>query len=624
MKNDAEAELGAKDGSLSLSLLDILGLAPDSYFITDFSGTFLDGDIITEAVSGYGVEELRGKNILETALIIPGDRDAFRVFLESCGSGRFAGPLRIEIVRKSGGATPVQIMCYPVRFRDASLVLCTVHSDEKFMRIESMLRESGEHFERLVRQSNDAVYVFDSETKKIVECNESFLKLMGYEARDLPDLTVYDIIAHERADVDDHVKRIVEKGALVVGERKWKTRDKTVVDVLISAVKMKHGKKTFIFVTARDIGDLKTMRGELQRARKALETEVNGYVSELSLTAERLSQEIDERKRVEETLKISEEKFRMVVEHATEAIIIAQDGKFKFVNRKALELVGDPDMDVIDLNIDLFIHPDDQQRVLQRHARRLAGETVPGEYSFKLKDVRGEFRWVSIKAVLTEWNGRPATLNFLMDISEQKKAEEDIRQSYEKLQRTMEGIIHVMTTTVEIRDPYTAGHQRRVSHLALAIGRSMELPENSLDAIHMAGLIHDMGKISIPAEILSKPGKLNKFEFEIIKSHPSIGYDILKSIEFPWPLAEIVLQHHERLNGTGYPRQMRKTDILMEARIIGVADVVEAMASHRPYRPALGIEAALDEISKNSGSLYDAEAVKACLSLFREKGYKLD
>jgi len=624
MKKRPEPEAGGQGKSLALRLKEILGLAPDSYLVADINGNYLDGDVISETFSGYSAEELRGRNIFETGLLDPDTQKAARAFLEACGRGRHAGPLRLEVNRKDGGKAAFEFMGFPVRFNNKRLILCTMHAVEKFERIESMLRESGERFESLVRQSADAVYIFDSATKRIVDCNEAFLKLTGYSALDLPDLTAYRLVAHERAEVDANTDRIVQKGALVIGERKWRARDGTLLDVLISAVRLKHGAKTLIFVMARDIGDLKTMRGELERAKSALAAEVGSYVSELSLTAERLSQEIDERKRVEETLKLSEEKFRMLVEHATEAIIIAQDGKFKFVNNKALELVGDPTLDVLNMGIDIFIHPDDRDRVMKRHAQRLSGETAPNEYSFKLKDVHGNSKWVSIKAVLTEWNGRPATLNFLRDLTEQKKAEEDIRQSCEKLQRTIEGIVDVMTATVEIRDPYTAGHQRRVSQLALAMGRHLRLPAGSLDAIHMAGLIHDMGKISIPAEILSKPGKLSNFEFEIIKSHPSIGYDILKSIEFPWPLAEIVLQHHERINGSGYPRSMCRDDILIEARIIGVADVVEAMASHRPYRPALGIEAALDEIAKNSGKLYDAEAVEACLSLFHDRKFRFD
>lgn len=198
-----------------------------------------------------------------------------------------------------------------------------------------------------------------------------------------------------------------------------------------------------------------------------------------------------------------------------------------------------------------------------------------------------------------------------------------IKNIMEKLRKTIDGIIHTIALTVETRDPYTAGHQRRVADLARAIAIEMKLPDESVEGTYLAGLIHDLGKISIPAEILSKPGMLSKNEFNLIKEHPQIGYDILRDIEFPWPIAEIVFQHHERLDGSGYPQGLSKDDILLEARIIAVSDVVEAIASHRPYRASLGIDIAMDEISKNMGTLYDPTITKACLKLFLQKGYHL-
>ena len=175
-----------------------------------------------------------------------------------------------------------------------------------------------------------------------------------------------------------------------------------------------------------------------------------------------------------------------------------------------------------------------------------------------------------------------------------------------------------------MRDPYRDSHQKRVSQLACAMAREMNLPEEQIEGIRVAGNIHDIGKISVPMEILSKPGRVNKSEFGIIKSHTQAGYDILKTIEFPWPIAQIVLQHHERMDGSGYPQGLSGKDILLEARILGVADVVEAMVSHRPYRPALGIDKALEEISKNRGVLYDPEVVDACLKLFTEKRFEFE
>jgi response regulator RpfG family c-di-GMP phosphodiesterase len=193
-----------------------------------------------------------------------------------------------------------------------------------------------------------------------------------------------------------------------------------------------------------------------------------------------------------------------------------------------------------------------------------------------------------------------------------------------RLKGALEGIIQAMARTVESRDPYTAGHQHRVADLAVAIAIEMNISKDQIEGIRMAGMIHDLGKISMPAEILSKPGQLTEIEFDLIKAHPQVGYDILNEIEFPWPIAQIVLQHHEKMNGSGYPQGLSGEDIILEARIMCVADVVEAMASHQPYRSTLGIDKALQEISQNKGILYDTEVVNACLRLFKEKDFKLN
>jgi len=200
---------------------------------------------------------------------------------------------------------------------------------------------------------------------------------------------------------------------------------------------------------------------------------------------------------------------------------------------------------------------------------------------------------------------------------------EKLQTTLNDLQKAIDGIIEAMGLTVEIRDPYTAGHQKRVAEIAHAIAMEIGLSKQQIEGVRMAGVIHDIGKMAAPAEILSKPGKITEHEFGIIKSHPKVGYNILKKIDFPWPIAQIVYQHHERMDGSGYPQGLSGEDILLEARIMAVADVVEAMASHRPYRPALGIDIALEEISKNRGVFYDPEVVDACLRIFKEKKFKL-
>ena len=209
-----------------------------------------------------------------------------------------------------------------------------------------------------------------------------------------------------------------------------------------------------------------------------------------------------------------------------------------------------------------------------------------------------------------------------LEIEERKRTQTKLSRSYLQLQQSLDEIVHAMSLTLEERDPYTAGHQRRTTDLSLAIAREMGLSEQATKGLQMAGLIHDMGKISVPGEILSKPGPLNEAELQLIKRHPQVAYDILKQIDFPWLLDQIVLQHHEKFDGSGYPQGLSGEEILLEARILCVADVVETMETHRPYRPSLGREAALEEIIKNRGILYDPGVVDACLKLFRETGFQ--
>ncbi len=201
--------------------------------------------------------------------------------------------------------------------------------------------------------------------------------------------------------------------------------------------------------------------------------------------------------------------------------------------------------------------------------------------------------------------------------------EEMVEERTGELKENLLDFVTAIAATIEVRDPYTAGHQRRVADLATAIARELQLPEDQIEGLKLAGVVHDIGKIRVPAEILSKPGRLDNLEFSIIKQHPITGYDILKSINFPWPIAQIVLQHHERLDGGGYPHGLRNGEILLEARILAVADVVESMVSHRPYRAGLGMNAALEEIALNRGMKYDLSVVAACLKLFQERGYTL-
>ncbi|MDZ7698708.1 MAG: response regulator [Deltaproteobacteria bacterium] len=210
------------------------------------------------------------------------------------------------------------------------------------------------------------------------------------------------------------------------------------------------------------------------------------------------------------------------------------------------------------------------------------------------------------------------------NIQKRQKAEAELRESLEKLRVVMESVVEAMALAIEKRDPYTSGHQKRVAMVADAIAKQMALPEGEVNGVRIAAMVHDIGKISVPGEILSKPGSLTDIEMSLIKEHPRIGHDILKGIDFPWPIAEMVIQHHERLDGSGYPKGLTGEKIYLGAKILGVADTVEAMMSHRPYRASLGIDTALDEIRKNKNKLYDPDVVDACVAVFEREELKLD
>ncbi len=231
-----------------------------------------------------------------------------------------------------------------------------------------------------------------------------------------------------------------------------------------------------------------------------------------------------------------------------------------------------------------------------------------------------------INAGATDFIAKPFSLGELkakiLRIQKEKKTQRQLQQTLTRVKTLFRDTVGALATTLEKRDPYTAGHQRQVNDLACAIAREMGLEKGRVEAMCLAALVHDIGKINVPASILSKPGILKDYEMGLIRVHSQVGYDIMNNIEFPWPVAEMILQHHERLNGSGYPQGLVGQEILVEARIIGVADVVEAMTAHRPYRPALGLSTALEEISKNKGILYDIEIVDACIKLFNERNFK--
>jgi PAS domain S-box-containing protein/putative nucleotidyltransferase with HDIG domain len=322
----------------------------------------------------------------------------------------------------------------------------------------------------------------------------------------------------------------------------------------------------------------------------------------------------------------SEELHRRLVA-AIPDMIIRTDlvGNIVFANDVAVRLTGNAGVEgLVGRNVFSFIAPEDLDKALQSSKLMFEKRLGPQEIGLVFKN-GPSIKFEVDGAILRGTDETPYGIVYLCrDITERKLAEASLREGLVKLRSTLKASIDSLASAIEMRDPYTAGHQERVTRLARAIAEEMGLDKERVEAIEIAGVIHDIGKLYVPAEILSKPTKLSDLEYSMIKMHAQVGYTILSKIDFPWPIAQIVHQHHEAINGSGYPQGLAGKDILLEAKILCVADVVEAMSSHRPYRPALGIQAALDEISQKRGILYDREVVDAGLKLFREKNFKFE
>jgi PAS domain S-box-containing protein len=333
------------------------------------------------------------------------------------------------------------------------------------------------------------------------------------------------------------------------------------------------------------------------------------------------------RKAAEKALRESEAKFRALVESTSDWIWeINAQSVYTYASPQVYVLLGYRVEEIIGKTpFDLM--PKNETEQARERLRTILAEKKHFwllENAFLHKDGRLVFLETSAAPMFDAQGVFSGYRGIDRDITERKEAEKERQSNAAKLEQILLQTIEAIAATVEARDPYTAGHQQRVAVLASAIAREIGISEDKVHGLYLAASIHDLGKIRIPAEILSKPGKLNPVEYELIKTHPQAGYDIIKDLQFPWSIAQMVLQHHERLDGSGYPQGLKAEQILLEAKILAVADAVEAMSSHRPYRPGLGLDLALEEITRQRGVLYDAAVVDSCIRLFREKKFTFD
>lgn len=468
--------------------------------------------------------------------------------------------------------------------------------------INGKLQLSEERYQFLVQNSPDIIFTLDSDGK-FSFINESVRNVLGYSSQQLigkPYAKIVHPEDHEKAD-----------SLFSIGLGKHRSLKSSEI-----RLKPKSSRRESPSHSRNVIVEMR-IRGIYDRFQPNAEDLFRGTYG--------VAQDITARKQAEEELMLQKAHFQQLFENSPEAIaILDHSDRILNANRGFEELFGYTLEECKNQCIKELIVP----KKLISEASRLSQIVMSNGIAQHNETVRKRKDGSEVNVAVLGYpihfqDSQVGVYAIYSDITERKKSEKTIQSTLKKLRKAMGGIIHVMVSTVEARDPYTAGHQQRVAELARTIAQEMGMSKEEVDGIRIGGSIHDLGKIKIPAEILSNPGRITDAEFSLIKTHPEVAYGILRDIEFSRPVAEMVYQHHEKINGSGYPRGLDSDEILPEAKILTIADVVEAIASHRPYRPALGMKIALDEITSNRGVLYDAEGVDACLRVFEQNKYRL-
>jgi PAS domain S-box-containing protein/putative nucleotidyltransferase with HDIG domain len=480
----------------------------------------------------------------------------------------------------------------------------------------------------------DGILVVDVETKRVVRTNAAMCEMLGYTADEFRLLTVHDIHSLEVLPaVERHFEQIMTMKSRTAADHEVKRKDGSTFCATISASLLIAGGRAYAVCIFHDITEIKRHAETLRRVNRALRT--------LSSTNHALIHATSEEHLFEDMCRIAVEVGGYTMawvgrrDPSDRAIPVAYagDGAEDYLEHAAKSLS----------DIDLGRGP--TGTALRTGETQINHSFADNPVLKPLWETAQKHGYRSSIALPLKENGHVfgtltiyATELHVFDLDEVRLLEEladdtgfgisslraraDRIAARHRLRHGLEVTVEALASTVERRDPYTAGHQRQVSEIATAVARRMGLPESTIDGLRLASIIHDVGKVQVPAEILSRPGRLTPIEFALIKEHAQIGHDIVKDIDFPWPVANIVLQHHERLDGSGYPNGLKADEILIEAKILAVADVLDAMMSHRPYRAALGLDAALAEIEAGKGTLYDPAAVDASVSLFREGALK--
>jgi PAS domain S-box-containing protein/putative nucleotidyltransferase with HDIG domain len=559
--------------------------SPDSVTVTDLEGNITYVSEQTLELHGYkNMKELIGKSAFK--LIAPEEHDKAIKNLKKTLKDGCLKDLRYTLLKKNGTSFIGELNTAVIKDAEGNpkMFIATTRNITERESAKEKIKESEERYRDLVEKAGVAILI-DDKDGNVQYCNKKYAEMFGYSLEEMGNQAIFSIVHpddHDRV-AKFHKGRIQGKKVPLEYECKGIKKDGTIIYIEIHAD------------TLQDNGNIIGTRSYIW--------------------------DITERKKFEQALLASEEKFKTLFNSAADAIFISDlEGNILEVNEVVCERLGYNKKKMLDMTLADIDRPKQAAPIPKRIEELYRRGHIFFETAHQHQN--GTVIPIELSSRIIEYEGKSAALSIARDITERKLAEEERKQSFERLRQALEETVNALASAVEMRDPYTAGHQHRVTSLACAIAEEMGISKEKTEGIRMAGVIHDVGKIRVPAEILSWPGQLTEIDFNLIKTHPQVGFDILKKIELPHQVTKIMLQHHERLDGSGYPEGLKAKNILIEAKILAVADVVEAMASHRPYRASLGIDKALEEISKNKGILYDSKVVETCLKLFNEKNFK--
>jgi len=633
-RKQAEEQLKASEERLKI----LFDYAPDAYYISDLKGNFIDGNKAAERVIGYKREELIGSSFLKLKLLSLADTAKAAKLLVKNLRGQPTGPDEFVLNRKDNSKVTVEISTYPVKIKGKTLVLGIARDITERKQAEEKIKHLNLVL-RAIRRVNQLVVREKDPEKLLKGACENLIKTRGY-------YNTWIALLDKKGKLETYAEaglgkaflpmiELLKKGRLTAcGKKALKQLEVVITEDPVSActgcpLAQEYSGRGAMTIRLEHSGKVYGLMSICIPAHLAVDQEEQSLFKEVAgdIAFGLYNIELDEEsKQAEENVKTAKDELQIILD-SVPAIIFYKDIEGRIIRlNKALanslkmsieDIVGKTTEELFPREQAENMRKDDQEVMISGKAKRdiIQPYTTPDGIRWLITD----------KIPYKDKEGKvTGVIGLAKDITVQRKEEQELKQTYQKLKKTMNATIETMSRILEAKDPYTAGHQQRVSQLTTAIAKELNLSPDKVEGIRIASLIHDIGKIGLPTEILSKPTKLTDIEFSLIKGHSQIGYDILKSIDFSYPIANIVLQHHERLNGSGYPNHLRGDEILLEAKIIGVADVVEAMSSHRPYRPALGVDKALEEIIQNRGILYDPEVADACIKLFKEKGFKFE